>query len=333
MRGSDPFAALRPEASGIGHCAFGIAVRILTDPAGCDKDVRGFADVSPEGRTAITNSFRELREAGFYWVITFKLPNGHIMSQTHLFDTPQQVAPDPVLPGPGGRESTARVVVLKTREGKPSLPAVEPTVEPTVEREAEPAARPEAEAVVVPEAELAPAARVVDEETRAAVSLLYRVIRPEPRLRLGEAEALALAPLVAEWQRRGSTAEDLSRALLPTLPMLMYSAPGVLRSRLKRKMPPEPGTFGEPTPGAAPEPSRAAPSGPPRASYAECAKCHDPVPTPGVCGPCAGLAPRPVAVGGGSGVVRAGAQRARDALRAAQEAVLPVGHCPGAAAR
>ncbi|MFD7729168.1 hypothetical protein ACFV6F_02120 [Kitasatospora phosalacinea] len=324
MRGSDPFAALRPEASGIGHCAFGIAVRILTDPAGCDKDVRGFAAASPEGRTTIANSFRELRDAGFYWVVTFKLPNGHIMSQTHLFDTPQQVAPDPVLPGPGGRESTARVVVLETRRGKPSLPTVEPV--------AEPVAVPEPEPVVAPEAEPALAAREVDEETRAAVSLLYRAIRSEPRLRIGEAEALALAPLVAEWKRRGSTAEDLSRALLSTLPMLMYSAPGVLRYRLERKMPPEPGVFGEPTLGSAPEPSRTAPSRPPRASYAECAKCHDPVPTPGICGPCAGLAPRPVAVGGGSGVVRVGAQRARAALRSAQD-VLPVGHCLGTATR
>ncbi|WP_123817588.1 hypothetical protein [Kitasatospora cineracea] len=142
----------------------------------------------------------------------------------------------------------------------------------------------------------------VDEEVRAAADLLHRVVRPEPRLRLGEAEALELAPLVVEWQRRGSTPEDLSRALLPGLPYPMHSAVAVLRSRLQRRMPPVPDALPQPPAPAKP-------------SCAECATCHDPVPTPGICGPCAGRTPRPVAIGLGSSVVRAGAQRARTALR------------------
>ncbi|QKW21210.1 hypothetical protein HUT16_21020 [Kitasatospora sp. NA04385] len=221
-----------------------------------------------------------------------------------------------------------------------------PEVGPEPGSEAGPGPGPEAG----PEAEPAVEAPAVDEEIRAAMGLLYRVIQPEPRLRIGEVEALALAPLVAEWQRRGGTPEDLARALLPGLPSLVHSAPGMLRSRLERKMPP--------APDVPPEPARVASSGSgrspglsgpfarsglsarsgspgssgmpvvprPRASYAECAKCHDPVPSPGICGPCAGLAPRPVAVGGGAGVVRVGAQRARAALRAARD-VLPISHC------
>ncbi|MFD0347967.1 hypothetical protein ACFQ0M_22005 [Kitasatospora aburaviensis] len=78
----------------------------------------------------------------------------------------------------------------------------------------------------------------------------------------------------------------------------MSSPVGLLRSRLERKMPPERAT---------PEPHRA--------GYAECARCHDPVPRPGICRACAGLAPRPLAVGRGAAVVAAGVARARLALR------------------
>ncbi|WP_231591445.1 hypothetical protein, partial [Saccharothrix sp. ST-888] len=139
---------------------------------------------------------------------------------------------------------------------------------------------------------------------RQAVATLFRVIRPEPRLRIGEAEAMELAPLVAQWLERGSTAGDLVQALLPGLPPTMYSATAVLRSRLERKMPP-----------------LHAPEKPPATRYTECAKCHDPVPQPGICRACAGLGRRTVAVGGGAAAAAAGAVRVRAAIRAARATV------------
>ncbi|MEV7213977.1 hypothetical protein AB0O31_12895 [Kitasatospora cineracea] len=299
MRGFDPFPELRPERSGLSKGAFGLAVQLLTSPTGCNEDGRQLAARGPDGRAGIARMLRELKAAGFYWVITFRAPGGRIVSQSHLFDTPQHVAPDAVLPGPGAPGPGRPDVLKETRVGKPSLPTAEAT-EPPAEA-AEPPAEPPA----------------VDEEVRAAADLLHRVVRPEPRLRLGEAEALELAPLVVEWQRRGSTPEDLSRALLPSLPVPMYSAVAVLRYRLERKMPPVPGALPEPPAPAKP-------------SYAECTSCHDPVPAPGTCGPCAGRTPRPVAIGGGSSVARTGAQRARTALRAARDAV-PLAHCLTAA--
>ncbi|MFJ2188912.1 hypothetical protein ACIOJE_13290 [Kitasatospora sp. NPDC087861] len=134
------------------------------------------------------------------------------------------------------------------------------------------------------------------------------MIRPEPRLRLGEAEARELAPLVAQWLERGSGPADLAQALLPGLPAPVHSAVAVLRYRLERKMPPAQTAVR-----------------PAVARYAECAMCHDPVPRPGICGPCAGLAPRPVGVGSDAAAARTGADRARAALRSAKAVGLNLG--------
>lgn len=140
-----------------------------------------------------------------------------------------------------------------------------------------------------------------DEQVCEAIATLFRVIRPEPRLHLGETEARTLAPLVAQWLESGATHADLAHALLPGLPVPLHSPVGVLRSRLKRKMLPVP----------APQQSS-------KPRYAECAKCHDPVPQSGICASCAGLGVRTVQVGGGAAVAAAGAARVRAAMRAAR---------------
>jgi hypothetical protein len=50
----------------------------------------------------------------------------------------------------------------------------------------------------------------------------------------------------------------------------------------------------------------------------ECAKCADPVPQPGICRACAGLAARQPTVGTGSAVTARGAALVRAALRGTQ---------------
>ncbi|MBO1415363.1 hypothetical protein J0670_12205, partial [Streptomyces sp. FH025] len=130
--------------------------------------------------------------------------------------------------------------------------------------------------------------------------------RAEPRLRLGVAEAQQLAPLVAQWLERGSTAAELAHALLPGLPSPMHSPVAILRDRLQRKLPP-------------------VRSAPPPTAYSECAKCHDPVPRPGICRPCAGLGARTVVVGTGADATRAGIARARAALRGRHEPLIVAG--------
>ncbi|MEU9043036.1 MULTISPECIES: hypothetical protein [unclassified Kitasatospora] len=273
----------------LSYTARGLLADLLSRPDGRREDGRRMADTSPQGRGAVRKALKELTAAGFYWVEKVRLPDGTIVTETHVYDTPQLAPPGATRPVPGAATTGGADTLPKNRRQEPSLPA----------RQAErpPPAAPGAE---------------TDEQLREAVATLFRVIRPEPRLRLGEAEARELAPLVGQWLERGSSAADLARALLPGLPSPVHSAVAVLRYRLERKLPPV----------------RAA-AQPAAARYAECAACHDPVPEPGICGPCAGLAPRPVDVGCGVAAARFGAARARSALRAGKA---PGPHLGGLAA-
>ncbi|MFF7993833.1 hypothetical protein ACFZDG_29105 [Kitasatospora xanthocidica] len=247
--------------------ARGLLADLLSRPNGWREDGRQMADTSPQGRGAVRRALKELKDAGYYRVDTIRLPNGTVRSEAHVFDTPQ-LAATPVVPRPAsGERDTGRAV---------APPVKDPGEVPALPSEL---TRP-------------------DEQTRAAVAALFGAIRPEPRLRLGEAEALQLAPLVAQWLERGSTAAELTQALIPGLPSPLHSPAGILRDRLRRKMPPVP---------SAPPPLPA--------SYPECAKCHDPVPRPGICRSCAGLGARTVAVGTGAAATPRGVARARAGLR------------------
>ncbi|MFD5467173.1 hypothetical protein ACFWIQ_30760 [Kitasatospora sp. NPDC127059] len=246
----------------LSYTARGLLADLLSRPDGWREDGRHMADTSPQGRGAIRRALKELKDAGYYRVDTLRLPDGTIRSEAHVFDTPR---PAPAVPHPASGEPET---------GPPDSPVVKnPEEVPTLPTQLTRA----------------------DEQTRRAVAALFRAVRPEPRLRLGEAEAQQLAPLVSQWLERGSTPEELAHALLPGLPSPLHSPVAILRDRLQRKLPP----------------ARA-----PQAAPAECAKCHDPVPRPGICRPCAGLGgARILALGTGATAAPGGAARARAALR------------------
>jgi hypothetical protein len=65
-----------------------------------------------------------------------------------------------------------------------------------------------------------------------------RITATDPRLTIGEREALELLPLVAPWLER-TTAEALREALTSGLPVKVGSAKGILRRRLLEKLPPQ----------------------------------------------------------------------------------------------
>ncbi|MET8544066.1 hypothetical protein ABZW03_25960 [Kitasatospora sp. NPDC004799] len=262
----------------LSYTARGLLADLLSRPDGWREDGRHMADTSPQGRGAVRRALKELAEAGYYRVEKIRMPDGTIITETHVYDTPQLARPSATPPA-SGEAAAGRAVgpVVKDRHQESSLPTS-------------------------PADDVGPEGREAvseTEEVREAVATLFRVIRPEPRLRLGEAEARELAPLVAQWLARGSTPADLTHALLPGLPTPMHSAAAVLRYRLEHKMPP------------------ARPVARPPARYAECAQCHDPVPRPGICRPCAGLAARTPTIGQGADVAAAGAARVRTALRSA----------------
>jgi hypothetical protein len=232
------------------------------------------ADTSPQGRLAVAKALRELASFGYYRVDRVRRSDGTFVSEAHVYDTPQP-APGLRRPGSGRRVSEAPASNPVKNGGKaPTLPA-----QRTGAHDDGPGAGAEGrEEAPSPTNDPAPPAPVdaADAAVREAVALLYRVIRPEPRLRIGTAEALALAPLVSAWLERGYGPRDLSEALLAGLPERVHSAQALLRDRLTRKLPP------------APEPAPA-----PQQRSAECAECSRPIPHEGICRDCAGLSSRP----------------------------------------
>jgi hypothetical protein len=259
----------------LSYTARGLLSDLLSREDGWQEDGRQMADSSCQGRGAVRKALKELTDAGYYRVDKIRMPDGTIRSEAHVFDTPQLTRPV-LLPLP---DATRPVPGEPTPGPADTLPVKKPVQETSLPPRQEP-----------------------DEEIRAAVATLFRVIRPEPRLRLGQAEAAELAPLIAQWLERGSTPTDLAQALLPGLPSIVHAPAALLRSRLERKMPP------------------ATPRHAPASPHPECEGCHDPVPQPGLCRTCAGLGPQTVAAPGAGGAVAAGAARVRAALRAAKPA-------------
>ncbi|TDU05537.1 hypothetical protein EDD99_4055 [Streptomyces sp. 846.5] len=263
----------------LSYTARGLLADLLSRPDGWREDGRQMADRSPQGRGAVGKALRELAEFGYYLVEKVRQDDGTIVSVSHVWDTPQQVAPAPTRPnsGPAGA-GIPDALPVKNREKEPTLP---PKAETEREQPQSGGGEP------------------------SAVALLFRVLRPEPRLRLGIPEAASLAPLVAQWLERGCTEQDLAQALLPGLPAQVHSVVAFLRDRLVRKLPPVP-------------PPATPPATPPVSALArlhECGKCSDPVPRAGVCRACAGLGVRAVAVGGGAAATARGAARVRAAMR------------------
>ncbi|MFJ4412249.1 hypothetical protein [Streptomyces sp. NPDC088910] len=241
----------------LSYTARGLLADLLSRPDGWREDGRHMADTSPQGRLTVAKALRELTAAGYYRVERVRRPDGTFVSESHVYDTPHtayataQVVPGAVLPGSGRPASDDRGAhPVKDRGKEPTLPARRAALGGRQETTPAPSSPALAEAAAV----------------------LHTVTSAEPRLRLGAAEAMTLAPLVEPWLERGLGPRDLGFALLGGLPERVHSASALLRDRLTRKLPP------------AVEP--AAVSSRPR-RY-ECSACARPTPYEGICRTCAG---------------------------------------------
>ncbi|MFG2125007.1 hypothetical protein [Streptomyces sp. NPDC048710] len=105
-------------------------------------------------------------------------------------------------------------------------------------------ARPEnavEEEAVPEEAEPAESGRAEAGEPQhsAAYQALAEVRDADPRMPLSEEDCQSLEALAAEWLSRGSTSEDITRALTDGLPSAVSNPGGFARKRLEKNMPPK----------------------------------------------------------------------------------------------
>ncbi|GLW53002.1 hypothetical protein [Kitasatospora phosalacinea] len=269
---------------GLRNAPRGLLTFLLSLPDECRMTAKQMARTTGDSLYSTRRSLRELTAAGYYIVVRIKLPNGRFNSVQHVTDTPHQFGPGDGFPAPGSRAPSKTKKPSKETPLPPLLP--EPPVVPRPRTETPPPAAPKPPAPRRP-------APVLDGRARAAADTLLRVVRSEPRLRIGEAEAARLAPLVMGWIDRGSSASDLAAALLPGLPEHVHSPTGFLHRRLTDKLP---ATFA------------------PQAPVPVCDSCRNPVPRPGLCAPCAQTPPpAPITPGTGPALAREALRRARAA--------------------
>ncbi|WP_160311685.1 hypothetical protein, partial [Streptacidiphilus melanogenes] len=242
----------------LSYTARGLLADLLSRPDGWREDGRQMADSSPQGRTAVGKALRELTHAGYYRVEKVRQADGTVVSESHVYDTPQPLpAPAAKVAGsgrwtasrPGGlpkdlvkEPSHPRPIVPTDGAVRSGLPGNgeggrDTTPDTTTAPADESTAGGGAPAHTGP---VAPALEADAPEVREAAATLFRVLRPEPRLRLGAVEALNLAPLVAPWLEGGCTEADLARALLSGLPTQVHAPVALLRDRLTRKLPSPP---------------------------------------------------------------------------------------------
>ncbi|MEU6667587.1 helix-turn-helix domain-containing protein [Streptomyces sp. NPDC046727] len=251
--------------------ARGILAYLLSLPDGAREDVRTLADRNPGlGRRGVSKAVDELIEHGYYVRRTWRdAETGRVRTETFVFDVPQDAAsPLPPSSGtgcPGGGETGTLPTGVKNpgEEPSPTPAPASSSVDSAAEGGREEASQQQEEA---------------SPEVGRAAAVLGRLGAVEPKLSLGAAEVLKIAPLAAEWLRRGVSELELRNALVSGLPASVIAPARFLTNRLERKMP---------------APRRAVdPAAPAVAVRAECGECGRPLPlgqSQGICGQCAGV--------------------------------------------
>ncbi|MCX5559385.1 hypothetical protein [Streptomyces sp. NBC_00038] len=207
----------------ISWCAVGVLTYLLSLPNGARATIRTLAEQRKEGRARIAAALRELEESRYLRRVVRKdRESGQLFTVYEVFDTPYDEEP------PAGEPEKIQNLASGELESAASGPP--PSGEKT--REQEPPSPPTAEpgSVSVPQSE----------RTALAAKLLGSLGRAEPRLALGAAEALRLAPLVEEWWERGASSAAVRAALTQGLPSRVYSPRALVEDRLRRKRPAAP---------------------------------------------------------------------------------------------
>ncbi|GAA1955073.1 hypothetical protein [Kitasatospora viridis] len=218
----------------LSDAAFRLLVRALalSAPAARRTTVTELAAGLTGGRITADRARRQLAKAGLLHTSTRRSATGQLRSESLVSNVPlrpdeaEQLLssdqPDAGKPKPappvGPPSGTALPTGGTLGDNTPSpLP-----VPPEPKSEPDPDTEPESD----PDGRLALAEQV-----------LHSLRNTDSRLVLGSAEAARLAPLAAEWLARGVSPAGLRHALTAGLPVPLKCPAGLLRTRLRDKMP------------------------------------------------------------------------------------------------
>ncbi|MGH6657218.1 MAG: hypothetical protein ACRDVE_18700, partial [Actinocrinis sp.] len=217
----------------LSFCARGILAHVLSLPDGHRFDIRSLTERTPEGRQRVASALRELERFGYLRRTVTRGDRGRVSTEVEVFETPGvTVALGPAQVGPGaGKPDSGQPGAGPNGDNPVKERDKEPTPAAPVHRPANgsrggasggagsrqpsnslPNPRPDPSAGLEPHSRSGPYSASsqnlrasTEAETVAGAALLARVGRAEPQLALGERETVALAPLVAEWRRRGAS--------------------------------------------------------------------------------------------------------------------------------
>ncbi|MEV0172708.1 hypothetical protein AB0I00_16520 [Streptomyces sp. NPDC050803] len=182
-------------------------------------DIRTLAEQRKEGRSRIASALHELEDSRYLRRVVHKSRDtGQLSTVYEVFDTPYEDEP------PKGDFPEPENLASGESADEPS--GAPPSGEKTGEKE------PPSPPPPAPSAAPAPS-----ERTALAAGLLGSLGRVDPRLTLGAAEALRLAPLVEAWWDAGASSAQVRAALTDGLPRRVYSASALVENRLRRKRP------------------------------------------------------------------------------------------------
>ncbi|MFD3517344.1 hypothetical protein [Streptomyces sp. NPDC058657] len=278
----------------ISWCAAGVLLYLLSLPESAKASVRALAGKRTEGRARIAQALRDLEAARYLRRLVVKVPEtGEFRTVYEVFDQPYD---SPVAEGEpeSGQNRASGDGAARASGPKPSVSSTSLQEPPTLRDAKRPApvgavapggkvppprkAPPSRRAAEVPVEQSVAAPGQDDARHGRAARFLHTLGHVAPGLSLGIAEALKLAPLVVDCWDKGVSESALRRSLTSGLPEDVYSAPGLLASRLSRK------SAGK----TAAVPVRRSE---PRLSAA-CEGCSARLPRPGRCKACAGEAVR-----------------------------------------
>lgn len=257
--------------------ARGLLGHLLSLPDGSRETVQSIAEKVSEGRVTVRKAMAQLETEGFVKRVRRQdREAGTWSTEVTVSDVPltEELPSDRKLTvGKAAGRSLGRSPKgekTQVKEPSPNPPASGDAPFEAVEA-AEAAEAAEGRAGDAPQQQEA-----IPPEIGRAAAVLGRLGAVEPKLSLGAAEALKLAPVAAEWLRRGVSELELRNTLAAGLPASVVAPARFVANRLERKMP-APRRLADP----------AAPAAPVRA---ECAECGRPLPlgrSRGICGQCA----------------------------------------------